>query len=329
MNLEELSLPFRPDELEWRIQSSGTKKDGKPWAKVLVYIQARAVFNRLDKVCGPENWKNTEPKPVYGTRTLYAGKKTRWDNGSPIDYQAYSYNQSELKEATAYDTQESVLLGFNMGLSIKIGDEWVTRWDGSDVTDVEPYKGGISSAVKRAAVPWGIGRYLYEFGESWAHFDGDGSAIGSQARNSTMSAYVKGKYYNWLPPQIEQRFLPEDWDWNADQHAHLMKGDVRPALPQKKEKSEPAASPAGSHQKSLLGDSDDMTKCIKRLTELNKAAHEASEKGDAEQINNARDSLKKGLDYFGSLFADGKIDDREHKQLQQMARSVSAILGGK
>lgn len=51
--------------------------------------------------------------------------------------------------------------GFVCELSIKFGDEWITRSDGANNTKVEPVKGGISSALKRAANAWGIGRYLY------------------------------------------------------------------------------------------------------------------------------------------------------------------------
>lgn len=46
-------------------------------------------------------------------------------------------------------------------LSIKIGDEWITKADGAGDTNIEGEKGGISDALKRAAVKWGIGRYLY------------------------------------------------------------------------------------------------------------------------------------------------------------------------
>ena len=39
--------------------------------------------------------------------------------------------------------------------------EWIVKSDGSDDTKIESEKGGISSALKRAAVLLGIGRYLY------------------------------------------------------------------------------------------------------------------------------------------------------------------------
>jgi hypothetical protein len=52
-------------------------------------------------------------------------------------------------------------------LSIKIGDEWITKADGAGDTQVEAEKGSISDAFKRAAVKWGVGRYLYELTAPW------------------------------------------------------------------------------------------------------------------------------------------------------------------
>lgn len=52
----QLAAPFAASALEWRVGSSG-KKDGTPWAKVLVYIDARACRARLNDVCGPANWR--------------------------------------------------------------------------------------------------------------------------------------------------------------------------------------------------------------------------------------------------------------------------------
>lgn len=53
-------------------------------------------------------------------------------------------------------------------ISIRINDEWVSKADGSGDSDIEGEKGGISGAFKRAAVKWGIGRYLYDMQTPWA-----------------------------------------------------------------------------------------------------------------------------------------------------------------
>jgi hypothetical protein len=53
-------------------------------------------------------------------------------------------------------------------LSILVEGEWVTKTDGAGDTAVEGEKGGISDALKRAAVQWGVGRYLYDLNSVWA-----------------------------------------------------------------------------------------------------------------------------------------------------------------
>jgi hypothetical protein len=51
--------------------------------------------------------------------------------------------------------------GVICGLSLRIGSEWITKWDGAENTEFEAIKGGLSDAFKRAGYKWGIGRYLY------------------------------------------------------------------------------------------------------------------------------------------------------------------------
>jgi hypothetical protein len=53
-------------------------------------------------------------------------------------------------------------------LSLCIDDTWIMKSDGAGNTDVEGDKGAISDALKRAAVKWGIGRYLYDIDTVWA-----------------------------------------------------------------------------------------------------------------------------------------------------------------
>jgi len=47
------------------------------------------------------------------------------------------------------------------------GGEWVAKSDGAENTQIEAIKGGLSGALKRAAVLWGIGRYLYRLEATW------------------------------------------------------------------------------------------------------------------------------------------------------------------
>jgi hypothetical protein len=46
-------------------------------------------------------------------------------------------------------------------IGIKIGEEWVWRSDCGTESQVEKQKGEASDAFKRAAVMWGVGRFLY------------------------------------------------------------------------------------------------------------------------------------------------------------------------
>lgn len=55
---KKLSEPFREEDIDWRVARAGLKRDGKVWAYVLAYIDARAVMDRLDQVLGPENWQD-------------------------------------------------------------------------------------------------------------------------------------------------------------------------------------------------------------------------------------------------------------------------------
>ena len=59
--------------------------------------------------------------------------------------------------------------GVLCGISIRIeGDqEWITKWDGSDESNMDATKGGLSGAMKRAGYQLGIGRYLYNLDSSW------------------------------------------------------------------------------------------------------------------------------------------------------------------
>lgn len=63
------------------------------------------------------------------------------------------------------------------GIAIKVGDEWIAKWDGADNTNFEGVKGGLSDAFKRAAVKWGIGRYLYKIEPQWVACEKRGNSV--------------------------------------------------------------------------------------------------------------------------------------------------------
>ena len=56
-------------------------------------------------------------------------------------------------------------------LSLKINGVWITKTDGAGDTNIEGEKGGLSDAFKRAAVKFGVGRYLYYMPNAVNTFD--------------------------------------------------------------------------------------------------------------------------------------------------------------
>ncbi len=125
-----LCAPFPIDFIEWRI---GSTNGDKTKGMALCYVDARAVMDRLDTMCGPENWQSNYTPGV---------------NGSII---------------------------CNIGIRVPGGD-WMWKADGAGATDVEGEKGALSDAFKRAAVRWGVGRYLYDLKSPWVALEAKGKS---------------------------------------------------------------------------------------------------------------------------------------------------------
>ena len=120
-----MSLADLKKEMPYRWKISHFSKD-KKWAFMVAYVDSRQVRDRLDEVCGPHCWQS---------------------------------NYKEIK-GNAY-----------CGIGVKCGEDWVWKWDcGAMVArqdqtaeeDLMKIKGEASDAFKRAAVQWGVGRFLYD-----------------------------------------------------------------------------------------------------------------------------------------------------------------------
>lgn len=131
--LDKLSAPFPKEAISWRAQS--VTQDGKK-AMALAYIDARDVMNRLDDVCGLGGWQ---------CKYSHAGQKTICDIGIKVT-QLITVKEDGVLETTV---------------------KWIWRADGAGDSDVEAEKGAMSDAFKRAAVRFGIGRYLYDLDAPW------------------------------------------------------------------------------------------------------------------------------------------------------------------
>lgn len=168
IDLSKLAEPFEESDIEWRVVNTGIGSDSKPYCLVVAYCTNRAIQRRLDEVCGPGNWKN-EGMSVHELRT------------GPIAIQ--------------------------VGISIRIGGEWVTKWDVSEPTQIEPAKGGFSGAMKRAGAQWGIGRYLYQLPEAYAEISRERVKGWEKAK---LPKDEGGKYFYWKPPALPSWALPKE-----------------------------------------------------------------------------------------------------------------------
>lgn len=61
-------------------------------------------------------------------------------------------------------------------LGIRIAGEWIWKADGAGATDMEAEKGALSDAFKRAAVRFGIARYLYDLKAPWMVLEARGKS---------------------------------------------------------------------------------------------------------------------------------------------------------
>jgi hypothetical protein len=100
--------------------------------------------------------------------------------------------------------------GVICGISIRCGEEWVTKWDGAENSQIESVKGGLSDSFKRAAVKWSIGRYLYRLEEGWAEIadDNDRDAYRGEAKDKSGQKV----YFKWYPPRLPDWALPSGYN---------------------------------------------------------------------------------------------------------------------
>lgn len=100
-------------------------------AVAMAYIDARLVMDRLDQVVGPGHWQDQY-------RVL--------EDGSVV-----------------------------CTLALRVDGEWIDKSDVGSLS-AQPdagdrLKAAFSDALKRAAVKWGIGRYLYRLSAQWVDYD--------------------------------------------------------------------------------------------------------------------------------------------------------------
>lgn len=127
--------------------------------------------------------------------------------------------QQRLDDVVGIDGWENVYTeaasgkGYLCGLKIRLGDNWITKWDGSEYTQIEALKGALSGSMKRTAVQWGIGRYLYSLDTEFAvcapvesRFKANGEFISIPLNKSNKG----GPRMNaeWFPPSLPDWAMP-------------------------------------------------------------------------------------------------------------------------
>jgi hypothetical protein len=139
MNLIDLKKPFLPKQVSWRVGSTNADKSK---GMALAYIDARDVQDRLDEVCGVAGWQ-CRYIPMHDKKTVCE-------------------------------------IGISCPVSGGFGgprNEWIWKSDGAGDSDIEAEKGALSDAFKRAAVRWGIGRYLYDLESPWVALEPAGKSF--------------------------------------------------------------------------------------------------------------------------------------------------------
>ncbi len=124
-----LSAPFPETSIYWKAVAFA---DGNRRALMLPHLDARAVLDRLDAVCGPFGW--SDYYHISGRNAVCTLTLVDPDTG----------------KAT---TKTDVGTG--------------------DLAKPDDVKGAFSDALKRTAVKFGVGRYLYQLPKQWVDWNED------------------------------------------------------------------------------------------------------------------------------------------------------------
>ncbi|WBA13882.1 Rad52/Rad22 family DNA repair protein [Salinivibrio proteolyticus] len=169
---ELLQAMFEPEDIEWRVQRAGFFGD-KPWVMAVPYITARAVQERFDDVFGAFGWE-----PAF--RDIVS---------------------------------EGRIIGCQCGITVHTEARSITKWDASENTNntnIDAIKSGRSTSMKRAAVQWGVGRYLYQMDTTFAECR-QALSFRDKVMGNIHVVKSKGKpdmYIDWRTPNLPHWAIP-------------------------------------------------------------------------------------------------------------------------
>jgi hypothetical protein len=144
--LEKLAEPFELEDIKWKPQV--ITKDGTK-AMVIAYGDPRAYIERLNSVCGPGGW--TASYEVHTVPFSGDAKHT----GKIVVIATVSIEALQFKGSC--------------GVHSSIGEDFLEGENSATAAEAQ--------ALKRACVPFGVGRYLYDLPRFWVKYDSEAKKI--------------------------------------------------------------------------------------------------------------------------------------------------------
>ncbi|MEB9552425.1 Rad52/Rad22 family DNA repair protein [Bacillus cereus] len=153
--MENLQAEFPLEHLGWKITTT-FESNGRFFAYLAPFVDARAIQDRFDEVFGIDKWQ--------------------------VSYEKWGEKATKCT------------------ISVFLNERWISKEDGSEESDYNAVKGGFSNSLKRAAVLWGVGRYLYNIKPHKVEL-----TTHSKGKNDIYVSYKKKGYYFTPPTRLQQK----------------------------------------------------------------------------------------------------------------------------
>lgn len=153
--MESLQAEFPFEQLGWKITHT-FESQGRFFAYVAPFVDARAIQDRFDEVFGIDKWQ--------------------------VSYEKWGEKATKCT------------------ISVFLNERWISKEDGSEESDYNAVKGGFSNSLKRAAVLWGVGRYLYNIKPHKVELTTQG-----KGKNDIYVSYQRNGYYFTPSTMLQQK----------------------------------------------------------------------------------------------------------------------------
>lgn len=112
----------------------------------------------------------------------------------------------------------------HIGIKCPDTGEWIWRSDGAGESEMDGEKGSYSDSFKRAAVKWGVGRYLYDIDSPWMPIAQQGRSyvLTPESLQRLAGMLAKGMPVQQPKQEADKHADPDAYmRWALDQIAHL------------------------------------------------------------------------------------------------------------